>query len=128
MSKKKKPEPIPWESVALIGYRDGEPGIISSVEPDCVLSFLLGLGDDEEEDDDDDSYGRDFDRESFIERVNEQANLIEWKLYPVDVAKEIFCSAMDERKKKRKKHEEPTETTKPIPGQLTLPIPHETGG
>lgn len=105
-----KPTPIPWDSVALVGYRDGVPCIISSAQPDHIFDFFWTSGDEEENE----IYDHDFDRESFVESIREQAKLIEWKLYPVDVAKEIFCSY----KHKRSGEAPPS----PLTGQLTLPI------
>lgn len=121
---------IEWESVALIGF-DGKgwPQTICTIEPKAFLDTLKHMalteindGRDEEEDEED--WLDEDDCELSYWDICQAEQHLRWALYPVEVAKEIFCSAREERKKEQ----QPVGPPKPLPGQLTLPIPHETGG
>ena len=120
-------KPIEWESVALIGFEDnGWPAVICTIEPSMFLHVLRGIAIEERKDDleldeeDDWDEGDEFMEITSFDMEQAEKSLI-WALFPVDVAKEIFCSAREEKKKADRRHEQ-TEPQRPLPGQLTLPI------
>lgn len=114
---------IEWESVALIGFdASGWPQTITTIEPGNFLSVLKRMALEEINegiDDDDCEWEEDEELDCYHLEMAEKS--LKWALYPVEIAKEIFCSAREERKNAERKHEA-TEPPKPLPGQLTLPI------
>lgn len=108
------PEGMNWHEVAMVGFADGKPVIISSVEPRVFLDTLLSQYRFEDDDGSDEDFDYRFkmldtDFNEVMENILDGSG-IEWRLYPVEVAKDVFCS-------------------RPKPDkQLELPIPNETGG
>ncbi len=74
---------IPWDDVAIVGFNSrGRAVIISSVKPHVVCDTVLSLVED----------GGDEEPETVrTDLLIDAANSLEWKLYPTEEAKRVFC-------------------------------------
>ena len=104
-----QPKPIEWQEVAMVGFEHGRPVIITSVEPRVLFDTWCSLL---PEDSDSWIFGENdkISKEAVEQRIAE----LDWKLYPVEDAKTVFCSAKPRAK-------ESQHATQPLPGQKSLP-------
>lgn len=112
------PKAIEWEKVAMVGFANNRPVLITTVEPGPLFETLAGLlREDFDFPQDDESW--DWDDEISLQDIRMRIGDMQWRLYPVEIAKEVFCNSFD----KEPSREIPM--NQPLPGQLSIPFDDE---
>lgn len=119
-------KPMAWESVAVVAFTNNQPVIISSIEPLSIFHTLRELMRSDCIDEslpkeliDDEEFWSEFDDHLTLPEMIDRIQELRWELYPVEMAKEIFCSRYG------KEEEDKSASNKPLPGQLSMPFPDE---
>lgn len=121
MSMSQYPKGIAWNKVALVGFENNKPVLITTIEPGPLFETLSSLLREEFDfPQDDEESGWDWDDEISLQEIRMRIGDMQWQLYPVEIAKRVFCSRFD----KHDSDEKPP-SNKPLPGQLSMPFPEE---